>query len=686
MRPGFPLLCVLLACGFAREGWSVDRIVFAVDEVDAPAGPGKGVRAVLDMTDPEPKLELTIKEFRLLDERRPFQSVALTCARIVVHEPRLACERARLRAGDSPIGPISMQARGQYDTQSKLLEVGGSGLALADGVLGFELQAGATGWSGHAHAQNLRLSGVRALAAPWLTIPRDYTFDGRLEFDLQTSGAGTSRAAVLAAHIGNLELTNSEGTVVAQALDARLDLKAKEKSGESQLDLRLTSESGQALAGAVLLDLKANPLELETSAAVRGRRATISHLAIHQRDLLDAEASGVVALGPRPSIDSARVDIRALQFPAAYTSLMQISLASTDFGTLRINGIASGSLEIANNALTSVNLATDELDVADDKAKFSFDSLQAQMHWAAQEAPAPQNSVFAWNGGSAYGIAGGATQIELQVQGRAARLISPVRIPIFDGAMRVNTFSISKPGAADMELTFDAEIEPISVAKLSRAFGWPEMSGLLSGRIPGLSYHNRELALAGDLEASVFDGTIVARNLRLQDPFGPWPRMFADLTARNLNLDLLTHTFPIGSITGRVDAEMRGLELFNWTPVAFDARIFTVPGDRSPHRISQRAVTSISGLGGGGGSVSAALQSGFLRFFKTFHYDRLGLSCQLRNDVCLMSGLEPTETGYYIVKGGGLPRIDIIGNAGRVDWPTLLAQIQSGMQSQITVR
>ena len=101
---------------------------------------------------------------------------------------------------------------------------------------------------------------------------------------------------------------------------------------------------------------------------------------------------------------------------------------------------------------------------------------------------------------------------------------------------------------------------------------------------------------------------------------------------------------------------------------------------------SQRAVTSISSLGGGGGSVSAALQSGFLRFFKTFHYDRLGLSCQLRNDVCLMSGLEPTETGYYIVKGGGLPRIDIIGNAGRVDWPTLLAQIQSGMQSQITVR
>src|SRR5690242_6314001 len=140
MRPRVPLLCAVLACGFAREGWSVDRIVFAVDEVDSPVGPGKGVRGVLDMTEPEPKLELTVKEVRLLDERRPFESVALTCARIVVHEPRLACEGARLRAGGSPIGPFSVQVRGQYDTQNKRLEVGGSGLALAGGVLGFDLQ------------------------------------------------------------------------------------------------------------------------------------------------------------------------------------------------------------------------------------------------------------------------------------------------------------------------------------------------------------------------------------------------------------------------------------------------------------------------------------------------------------------------------------------------------------------
>jgi hypothetical protein len=121
--------------------------------------------------------------------------------------------------------------------------------------------------------------------------------------------------------------------------------------------------------------------------------------------------------------------------------------------------------------------------------------------------------------------------------------------------------------------------------------------------------------------------------------------------------------------------------------VAFDAHLHSTPGDKSEHRISQKAVTSISGVGGGGGGVAAALQSGVLKLFKEFHYDRIGISCQLRDDICLMNGVEPARTGYYMVKGSGIPRIDVIGNAGRVDWPQLVSQIAAGMRSQnITVR
>jgi hypothetical protein len=89
-------------------------------------------------------------------------------------------------------------------------------------------------------------------------------------------------------------------------------------------------------------------------------------------------------------------------------------------------------------------------------------------------------------------------------------------------------------------------------------------------------------------------------------------------------------------------------------------------------------VTSISDIGGGGG-VAAALQSGFLKFFKEFGYSEIGLRCQLRDDICLMSGIARPDGSFYIVQGGGLPRVDIVGNAGRVGWSQLVSQIDAAL-------
>jgi hypothetical protein len=118
-------------------------------------------------------------------------------------------------------------------------------------------------------------------------------------------------------------------------------------------------------------------------------------------------------------------------------------------------------------------------------------------------------------------------------------------------------------------------------------------------------------------------------------------------------------------------------------PIAFDATLATPRGDRSKHRISQRAVENIGSLGGSGAGVTAALSSGFLQFFEDFNYDRLGISCRLRNEICQMGGVEPAEgRGYYLVKGKGLPRIDVIGNRTRVDWPRLVRQLIAITESE----
>jgi hypothetical protein len=184
------------------------------------------------------------------------------------------------------------------------------------------------------------------------------------------------------------------------------------------------------------------------------------------------------------------------------------------------------------------------------------------------------------------------------------------------------------------------------------------------------------ITLGTTLRAQVFDGEVTISDLRLEQPFGQWPRFYSSIALLNLDLDPITSAFSFGRITGRLSGNIDGLQLFNWTPIAFDARLFTPPDDRSRHRISQRAVENIGSIGGGGAGVTAALSSGFLRFFEDFNYDRLGLSCRLENEICVMDGVAPAANGnYYLVKGQGLPRIDVIGSSRRVDWTRLVQQL-----------
>jgi hypothetical protein len=46
-----------------------------------------------------------------------------------------------------------------------------------------------------------------------------------------------------------------------------------------------------------------------------------------------------------------------------------------------------------------------------------------------------------------------------------------------------------------------------------------------------------------------------------------------------------------------------------------------------------------------------------------------------------MAGVGPVKGGFYIVKGKGLPRIDIIGNNQRVDWPRLMTQVRDALRN-----
>jgi hypothetical protein len=71
-----------------------------------------------------------------------------------------------------------------------------------------------------------------------------------------------------------------------------------------------------------------------------------------------------------------------------------------------------------------------------------------------------------------------------------------------------------------------------------------------------------------------------------------------------------------------------------------------------------------------------------MKFFEEFSYNSIGIRCVLQDGTCRMSGVGPAGDGpfgqgYYIVKGSGLPRIDVVGYRHQVSWNTLIRQLKN---------
>jgi hypothetical protein len=685
-RPGagWRGLCAAALALFALaspSSFAIGRIVLEVEEIVAPGTQVAGTTVTLDLTRARPVARVRAERMEVPQPIGTLRNVRFDCTSLYIREPRIACREGRASAEGGPTKAITMRVSAEYNTAKRSATARGSQLPVAGGQAQLSGQFDSKGWAIEGRATALDISQVRALMMPWFKAPATFDFTGHVDAAGQAANRGNGLLMAADVTTTDFNLTNEAGTVVAENLSTTLKATASRTGSLLEFQGRLEGARGQALAGPVLFDLGINPLTLDARGQLNGQTIMLNDITLTQKNLVQARGQARLALGDAPRVVLAHVDLANLQFPSAYTSFMQIGLAATDFGQLKTSGSVRGSLDINDNAVSQLALYVSGLNMEDAKGKFSMAGVNADLHWAKDENTQVTPSTISWNSATAYGLSGAATRVELRTRGLGFELAKPARLPVFDGALLVNTLTTRNLGAENAELEFDASIEPISMRLLSLAFGWPPLNGQLAGSIPGLTYRNHVLTVDGDLVASVFDGTIVGRGFKLENPLGPWPRLSADVTARRLDLALLTDTFEIGSITGRLDADINGLELFNWSPVAFDARLYSTPGDKSKKLISAKAITSISNVGGGGGTVAAALQSGLLRFFDRYRYDRIGIACRLENEVCTMSGIEPAGMGYYLVRGRGLPRIDVIGNQGRVAWPTLLAQIEIGIQS-----
>lgn len=400
---------------------------------------------------------------------------------------------------------------------------------------------------------------------------------------------------------------------------------------------------------------------------LQGDVLTISHANVNIQKVGTLNLDGAMNIAQK-KILALNADFPSINLATAYPLLFKPALENTAFDHAQIDGQASLKLMVKDHSLVASNLQLKDVNIVDHHGKFAFYHLNSDIPWSYET---PQQVKLSYQNGMLLNMPLGVTNISAEVN-RYAVTAPKIDLPILDGALHLSDISAARIGG-QWYWHLSAKLAPVSMVDLSQAFKLPRMSGQASAEIPLVTYNGGVLSNDGKLVLNVFNGKATVDHLVMQNPLGTAPKLFADLTLRSLDLGELTRTFSFGAIEGKLDGDIANLEMQNWKPVKFDAEVKSSPG-KYPKKISQRAVENISALGGAG--AAAAIQRSVLRFFEEFHYEKLGLSCQLRNDVCKMAGVESTAHGYVIVKGSGIPAITVMGYNQTVGWADLLARIQ----------
>lgn len=629
---------------------SAAEVTLTAERVEGLGFAARGVRARLD-PDGTGKLDIEIENLDV--QGRTWRRSRLACAPILNRGTRIGCEKGVLDLG------VSIPLRLSFDTGTSFLDA--EFLPAPNERWRVAGGPAKQGWKGRVEVEGgdaMRFAPLIPAPAPKLTGGR---VSGGLDIAVADSGEVTADGGFRFAGVG---FSDPSGLHAAEKLAGVVKVRTEGRRGEIHYRASLDWTEGELFWQPLYLKA-GHSLEAEGTLdaarisvdAGKARLKSVGNIAFSanwdlRRNTLVSSVGGAAAL-----------DIAGL-----YAEIAKPFLESTAASDLRAGGKADFGWRYADEALQAFYVNLHRSSFEDRAGRYALSGLDAAIPWDRVNATGAQVTL---ESAELLRLPIGRVELPVELQGYYART-PKLEVPLLDGKVQVEDFVARRPQDA-WTWQFTGGITPISVAELTRTLGLPVMLGRFSAVIPKVWYEASTMRVDGALLFKVFDGTVVVTNLSLVEPLGRAPRLYADVDMRNLDLDLVTRTFSFGSITGRIDASVKGLELANWKLVKFDAKVESSPGSY-PKRISQAAVQNISALGGAG--AAAAIQRTALRFFERFGYSKLGWSCRLRNGVCEMGGVEPAAQGYVIVEGGGIPAISVLGYNRAVDWEELVARLK----------
>lgn len=614
------------------------------------------------------QLEITLGNLQLPEPFNSLKSLNIQCRRFSLLASGVTCEQghASLQSDWLDSADFSITFLLTADQQQLTFKA----LKVAGGRINMELLKKAKKW-------RLKLHG-RQLHAAWLQkfkiFQKLQIQSGQVDLQMQVKGQDERVLSFnMASQLSALTAQTQDAEHACEGLGLNMKLSTSNKQGQWYWQLSSDLNSGALYSTPLYIEAPAQPITLRAKGYWRsGAKLAIAALNYSHPGVLNLQGSADLQTREKIKLQQADIALQIIDlkpFAAVYINpLMQGKLDD-----VTLTGTMQSQLRIVKQALTDVSLSFQQLSLQDKQKRMQIQNAAGDIFWSNSDAKV-KPSRLSWQQLEIFSLPVGPAKLHFMARADGVNLLQATKLPFFDGEININWFSLQTRPDAEPDLRFEGNIEQVSLAKLSTALGWKPMAGQISGYIPGIHYQQGKLGLDGEIAIKAFAGNINISKLEVAGLLGNLPELHADISIEQLDLQQLTQVFEFGGMEGRLSGFVRDLYLENWRPVKFYAWLGTPENDASRHRISQQAVNNLASIGGGG--AADLLSRSFLRFFDTFAYDKVGIGCYLHQGVCQLLGVEAAGRGYYIVKGGGLPRIDVIGYNPQIDWKVLVERLQ----------
>jgi len=651
------------------NGNTAPRLAFTLNEISHPIFNVRTLQFDLVAGPQGRQLEIGISEVAF--QNRKWRDLKLQCQDFQLTRHEIGCEVGKLRIADR-ILPVSF--RYTSDPQQLLLIV-------RPGA--HESWHLAINWQNSIWQARLQIiNGSSSFVAGWL--PQDEYWPRLQAGNLNGVIDMTGRESEMAAWAANLEIkalafSDAQGLHAGEHVVLRLDARGvTQKKAIWHWQGTLAWPSGEIFWQPFYFQGAGQQLVVSGTFG-KGK------FAVEQGELQLTGIGAIRFAGEASSADwqfrQVHLQAEKLVLNTLFSSFIQPLMAETALAETTANGYLDIDWQYQGEDNQTLVLELRDVALTDARGRFTVEGVNALIPWHSKQTT--QGNIHLAHGEILRIPLGKATAVfTTHAHGFS---VPSLTMPVLDGEIAVEQLEVTK-APSGWQWRFNGKLVPLSMEKLTEVLEVTPMFGTLSGIIPQMTYANGVMTMDGVLVFEIFDGVVVARNLTFIEPLGRAPHLLLDVGMHHIDLDLLTRAYSFGNMQGRIDVEINDIELVNWQPVKFDARLISSPGSYKK-RISQAAIQNLTALGGT--SAVSAIQRSFLQFFKDFSYTKIGWRCRLRGNICQMDGIDTADPGqssdqsdaYVLVQGSGIPAITIRGYNRKIDWRELVKRLNNAIES-----